>query len=229
MFGVEYLYARVSRRSTEKGRWSLFLNSQRQWRPHEDAAEGVELSVRSVYAQNEVYLEVCNPAWEQRWKCGFGLLGVVGLSFFVILIWYGLAVHPIFTGNVFYLIPLNFLSADKVEIIFGWVFVFPLALGSVFLIYGWLFGMGMGAAFFSYLRGRIRFNRHTRKVYVLRPSYCGGNKIFDWDRLSALMHRASPKDSSINEIASMLTLYHAPLIEMIWTQLERTPFLWGLL
>ncbi|CBJ40372.1 conserved hypothethical protein (plasmid) [Ralstonia solanacearum CMR15] len=45
---------------------------------------------------------------------------------------------------------------------------------------------GLGApAFFTSLRARYRFNRTTRKVYVLRPKRYGGNVILDWDRVKA--------------------------------------------
>jgi hypothetical protein len=38
---------------------------------------------------------------------------------------------------------------------------------------------------FTALRARYRFNRTTRKVYVLRPQRYGGNVILDWNRVQA--------------------------------------------
>jgi hypothetical protein len=68
-----------------------------------------------------------------------------------------------------------------------WLLCFPLALGAALLLY-LHFGLnGVHTAFFTYARGRIRFNRQTRKVYVLRPRWCGGNAVLDWDRLRAIV------------------------------------------
>nr|WP_288355252.1 hypothetical protein [uncultured Pseudomonas sp.] len=59
-----------------------------------------------------------------------------------------------------------------------------------------------GAYWFIYLRGtvltalcaRYRFNRTTRKVYVLRPRKFGGNVVLDWDRVQAHPHWHAPGD-----------------------------------
>ena len=79
--------------------------------------------------------------------------------------------------------------------------------------YGWFEGMGMRTAFFTYARGRIRFNRKTRKVYVLRPNYCGGNKVFEWERLVSLFRRAPEDHPMAQKINGALVLYHPPFQE----------------
>lgn len=68
----------------------------------------------------------------------------------------------------------------------------------------------MRTAFFTYARGRIRFNRKTRKFYILRPGYCGGNRVFEWDRLVALFRRAPENHPMARKIQGTLALYHPP-------------------
>ncbi|MFP5445398.1 MAG: MFS transporter, partial [Betaproteobacteria bacterium] len=57
-------------------------------------------------------------------------------------------------------------------------------------------------AFFTALRARYRFNRTTRKVYVLRPKKYGGNAILDWDRVKAHVKWAPPKSWTVEQLAS---------------------------
>ncbi|NSX15939.1 MFS transporter [Cupriavidus taiwanensis] len=54
--------------------------------------------------------------------------------------------------------------------------------------------------FFTLLRARYRFNRTTRKVYVLRPDRYGGNVILDWDRVQAHPNWCAPREMSPDEI-----------------------------
>ncbi len=60
----------------------------------------------------------------------------------------------------------------------------------------------VGVYWFNFLRAvvltalcaRYRFNRTTRKVYVLRPRKFGGNVVLDWDRVQAHPHWHAPGD-----------------------------------
>ena len=74
--------------------------------------------------------------------------------------------------------------------------------GSVFfciglLAFGWF---AAGVYWYNYLRAteltalcaRYRFNRTTRKVYVLRPRQFGGNVVLDWDRVQAHPYWRAP-------------------------------------
>lgn len=70
----------------------------------------------------------------------------------------------------------------------GWFLLFPMALCCVYMLHLLFYGQGGITAWFGMLRGRIRFNRLTRKVYVLRLDSCGGNAVFDWDRLVCLIN-----------------------------------------
>lgn len=77
------------------------MDHQRHWAVAEEGpAEGVGLMPSSVYAQNDVYLEFCNPAWNFQWKAVFGSALIVPLMFLVIWVWYGFAVHPVLFDRV---------------------------------------------------------------------------------------------------------------------------------
>ena len=210
MFNAEDGYARARRKSPAKARRELNLDGQRQWRTDEPSdAEGVGLPGRCVFAQNDAYLELCNPGWDVQWRAGFGNFLVVLPALFIVWMWFGFAVHPLLYGRVLMFFRLSEHPADAGDLWFGWLFLFPLALGCVFLLYGWFYGMGMRTSFFTYARGRVRFNRLTRKVYVLRPDYCGGNTVFEWERLVALMSRVSKDNPLASSVIGSLVLYQA--------------------
>lgn len=214
MFIRESSYLQSQRKSPVYGHTFINLDGQRHWRVNEASdAAGIGIPGRCVYAQNDAYLELCNPGWSRQWWAGLSAIGVVLTSSLIILAWYGFAVHPLLFKKVMFVFP--WLMGDyepgtkDVAIVwFGWLLCFPMAIGASFLLYLSLVLSGMRTGFFTYLRGRVRFNRKTRKVYVLRPGYCGGNKVFEWDRLLGLLE-ASPADGrQFDEFA--LALYHPP-------------------
>lgn len=208
MFIREEGYARLHRSSPAKSRAHINLDGQKHWPTNRSGARGISIPTGSAFAQNDAYLELCNPGWDLQWRAGIGNLYVVLPALFVIWGWYGLAVHPLlFKQTLFF-----FAVSDRVSstILWGsWLLFFPMALGSAFLIYMWFFKMGMRTCFFTYARGRIRFNRLTRKVYALRPKYCGGNVVLDWERLVALFDPQS-LDRWDKQGVAMLALYHPP-------------------
>lgn len=213
MFNAENGYARQQRKSAEKGRKELNLNGQRAWKVNETSdAEGIDIPGRCMFAQNEAYLELCNPGWDVQWRMVLGTLIVMPFASLIIWMWYGIAVHPILFNEVIFMWNVETRDPEDWSLLwFGWLLLFPLALGVTVLLYGWFFGMGARTNYFTYARGRIRFNRLTRKVYVLRPGYCGGNKVFDWDRLVALPSRVPAGHPMASEIIGSLALYQAPL------------------
>ena len=209
MFGMEDNWMRFIRKSRAKALDGFNVNGQRQWKVDERCdAEGVDIPGSCVFAQNEAYLELCNPGWAEQRIVMFGLLGMTAFSLLIIWMWYGFAVHPILFGHIFEVVRPSTRPADWGDYAFGWGLFFPLAVGAAFLIFAGFYYMGGRTLFFTYARGRIRFNRMTRKVYVLRPGYCGGNKVFDWDRLVALCDLSGGgRKSTIKALA----LYHPPL------------------
>jgi len=115
------------------------------------------------------------------------MLLFVGTAVFLTLwMFYGLAIHPLLTGNILFLW-FGSLEARAIYIWFGWLFLSPCAA----LMYAyWHLSVFPGVirpSFFTFARGRIRFNRVTRKVYVLRPKFAGGNVVLDWDRICAVL------------------------------------------
>ena len=64
------------------------------------------------------------------------------------------------------------------------IFSILVLIGALTLCY-FLWPMIVAPALFTSLRARYRFNRTTRKVYVLRPKRYGGNAILDWDGVQA--------------------------------------------
>ncbi|MCR8957937.1 MFS transporter [Variovorax sp. S2] len=54
--------------------------------------------------------------------------------------------------------------------------------------------------FFTLLRARYRFNRTTRKVYVLRPARYGGNVVLDWDRVQAHVNWCAPREMTHDDL-----------------------------
>jgi hypothetical protein len=208
MFIREEGYARLHRSAVVKSRAHINLDGQKQWPTDRSGARGVTMPNGSVFAQNEAYLELCNPGWNLQWRAGIGNLYVIFPALFVIWFWYGMTIHPVLFGQLIFFW-YSTSDFDVGDLIFGWALGFPLALASAFLIYMWFFKMGMRTCFFTYARGRIRFNRLTRKVYVLRPEYCGGNVVLEWARLVALFDPQSTNRWDKQAVA-MLALYHPP-------------------
>jgi hypothetical protein len=128
------------------------------------------------------------------------------MSILIIWLWIARAVFPSITGHMMPIDGDAGQSAVLGEYLFGWLVLFPLAAICGFLIFASFYHMGARSSFFTYARGRIRFNRITRKVYVLRPGYCGGNKVFEWDRLRALCDIRGDRKGGIGSLA----LYHPP-------------------
>ncbi|MDR2324182.1 MAG: MFS transporter [Acidovorax sp.] len=65
------------------------------------------------------------------------------------------------------------------------------------LLFGWLsttvyWYIYLRATLLTALCARYRFNRTTRKVYVLRPRQFGGNVVLDWDRVQAHPYWRAP-------------------------------------
>lgn len=80
--------------------------------------------------------------------------------------------------------------------------VLSFSLAVIALVYFLFWPHVLAPAFFTALRARYRFNRTTRKVYVLRPKKYGGNAVLDWDRVEAHVKWAPPKSWTAEELAS---------------------------
>ena len=211
MFVRENAYARKKSRSSEQGSKYLNVDGQRQWRVDEPSdAEGVSLPGRCIFAQNDAYLEICNPGWDLQWRAGIGNFFVVIPALLMIWWWFGFAIYPLISdGVIFFFVKTSLGDGDKVLLWMGWLLFFPLAIGCGFLLYLWFFVGGMRTAFFTLARGRIRFNRLKRKIYVLRPRYCGGNVVIDWDKVVALLKPEGVRRGD-KETVQAIALYRPP-------------------
>ena len=208
MFVRENSYAIARKKSIEKGRAHINLEGQKQWPTNRSGARGVTIPNGSAFAQNEAYLELCNSGWNLQWRAGIGNPYVILPALLIVWMWYGLAVHPLLFGEIIFF----FVIGDEVPntvLWLGWLLLFPMAAASAFMIFAWFYYMGMRTCFFTFARGRIRFNRLTRKVYVLRPKYCGGNSVFEWDRLVALFEPEGI-GAGAKQTIKALALYHPP-------------------
>lgn len=210
MFVREYVYMRLRRQSLSAARKHIRLKAQHNWGVDEPGpVKDLFLVQRCLFAQNDTYLELTNPGWDFRWRIGIMMFYVVMPALFIIWSWYGLAVHPVLTGKYFMFVPEPMYPAESGDLWFGWLLPFPMALGCFYMLHLLFFAQGGITAWFGMLRGRIRFNRKTRKVYVLRPDSCGGNVVLDWDRLVCLMDPKAKNpwnDLRIEAVA----LYHPP-------------------
>lgn len=218
MFQYELMFALAKRKSRERVRRCLQLGETRLWGTKERCARGVSVPGRAIYAQNDVYLETCNPIWELTGFRTFQIILVIPVVVAVWLFWYGLGVHPLFTGNTYLFGQVDPIKGDEAfTYAMGWLLCFPSAITFSWVAYIILVSLGgTFTMFFSPLRGRIRFNRITRKVYVLRPSYAGGNRVFDWDRLQAIVdwlgysYAFNENDIRNKRTNWFLVLYHPP-------------------
>jgi len=210
MFALEYAIFNYRKSSPEEFRVESYLDSQRQWMPHEPgpAKDRPGLPYHGVYAQNDTYLEVDNPGWGERWAIFFALLLGAPFGLYVIFIWFGMSIYPLFTGQEL-TATFELVESDKMFMALGWL-IFIGGAGMCAVIYVTMFALGGRTLFFCPLRGRIRFNRKTRKVYVLRPKCCGGNAVFEWDRLRALMEYLGSRNPQRENKHIILTLYHPP-------------------
>jgi hypothetical protein len=218
MFPNEYVYQRARKRSVAEGRQCIQADgSKKRWKPTEPSDPGgVVLPGRCVYAQNDAYLELCNSGWERQWKAGIGTVFILLPCLLIFWSFYGFALHPLFFDHVLLLWGSSENLSTSADLWFGWLLIFPLALGCCALLWLWLDIMGVRTCFFTSARGRIRFNRVTRKVYLLRPKGCGGNAVFEWDRLRAIVDMdgydlLAKKNGAPGKAAYYsLILYHPP-------------------
>lgn len=141
---------------------------------------------RTLFDFNEHFIELSNLGENTR-SLGFLLLILLTLP-------------ALFLGRATLVDLINdpFLSEN-------WLIAALAGGGIAFLSFGLLFFFWryfFSPAFFTALRARYRFNRTTRKVYVLRPRKYGGNAILDWDRVKAHVHWAPPKSWTAEQLAS---------------------------
>ncbi|WP_343665190.1 DUF6708 domain-containing protein [Paraburkholderia tropica] len=132
----------------------------------------------SLYAYNDTYIDVRTPHDEKRGlitlPLGFGLvLFIVMLAF--CLYFFG---HAVVTGRA-----VNGEVETGLDcILLGISVLVPLC--SLYVYFKYLFRY-LRLEAFTARRLIVRFNRITRKVYLLRPKNIGGIVALDWDKTQA--------------------------------------------
>ncbi|EEG07476.1 DUF6708 domain-containing protein [Pseudogulbenkiania ferrooxidans] len=147
----------------------------------------------AIYCKTASYLDVCTYNDDKRGLLtlvfGALLYGMVPFSITTAVISYNIAVSPEEGG----LEPISLLAG-----LVSWVMIFAVA----YAFYRYLARIWRLEAF-TMRRLVVRFNRNTRKVYFLRPSFLGGVKAYDWEAIDAGL----PKDMPNHEgVGGMLVL-----------------------
>ncbi|MBZ9574727.1 hypothetical protein KGR00_08420 [Halomonas coralii] len=133
---------------------------------------------RSIYRMNDTYMDV--RTFFDEWRGGIVLglspllLGVLGFPFSFLIPMGGdlMSGHTFHTGRA---IEASDYMAFLV-LLFGWLLML-----AAFIYLFWIFRM-------ECLVQRhivVRFNRKTRKIYINRPNFAGGNRVYDWDDVVA--------------------------------------------
>lgn len=148
------------------------------------------LSMRAIFDFNEHFIELSNTG-ERRRSLTLMLLMVMILPGAYLL-------HALVRDS-------SAILFDTVQLTRDWMIGISMGAGFMIFFLGafYLFWLLLFApAIFTALRARYRFNRTTRKVYVLRPKKYGGNAILDWDRVQAHVNWTPPSGWTPSQIAN---------------------------
>ncbi|MCU1720350.1 DUF6708 domain-containing protein [Pseudomonas sp. 5P_5.1_Bac1] len=166
------------------------LNQKRQPGQEElNAPDGVGESVSdlaydnsSLYAHNDTYIDLRTPNDEKRGIVSIFSLGIYGVIFQGLIGTLYLAAKRIFSGHRH-----NGELLETADYFFLVTFpIFWLLVLVIFLKYTLRF---IRLESFTARRIIIRFNRITRKVYLLRPKHLGGICIMDWDKTEVIVDK----------------------------------------
>jgi len=167
------------------------INRKRQPGQEElDAPDGVGDSVstlvcdnKSIYFHGDRYIDVRTPSDEKR-----GVITVFAVCIYGIII-YAFVMTMVISIEQFSLGGRGSEVVPLTTIDYFFNVLFPLlwlvALG-VFLRYTLGF---FRMESFTARRIIVRFNRITRKVYLLRPKHLGGIRIMDWDKTEIIIDK----------------------------------------
>ncbi|AVG15884.1 MULTISPECIES: DUF6708 domain-containing protein [Chromobacteriaceae] len=145
----------------------------------------------SIYRKTKTYLDVCTYNDDKRGLLTF-LFGVICYGLYVCTYILGFQIFQLITGKD--VLGFDFYpDADFWVGFIGFVVITP----------------AVWYCFFRYLlkiwrlealtmrRLVVRFNRDTRKVYLLRPGYLGGVKAYDWDMIDIGLPKDMPNHQGI--------------------------------
>ncbi|NNJ16212.1 hypothetical protein CSV86_013785 [Pseudomonas putida CSV86] len=133
----------------------------------------------SLYEHNDFYIDLRTPSDEKRGLITFFFLILGGM-----LAWAGMA-------TIWFAVS-DFMATDRGT---SWEFyIFGLTFAPLTANIALYFFLKFSIKFFRLesLTARriiVRFNRITRKVYLLRPKHLGGIRIMDWDKTEILIDK----------------------------------------
>ena len=168
-----------------------FNNQQRKPGQAElHAPEGINESVSdrihensSIYSHKENHIDVRTPNDEKRGVITFFASCIYGMLIYAFLMTLFISSNQIRTGHG----PLSKATLTSSDHFFNILFplLWLLVLG-IFIKYTFRF---IRLESFTARRIIVRFNRITRKVYLLRPKHLGGIRIMDWDKTEILIDK----------------------------------------
>ncbi|RBL81998.1 hypothetical protein DDE05_40650 [Streptomyces cavourensis] len=159
---------------------------QTELRAPEGVGESVSEKVydnHSLYAYTDVFIDLRTPSDEKRGVVTIFLGWIYGFITYFLLMFSSTSVAYIAVGHGYY----DETPLTGVDYFF--LLLFPLlwlVLLGIFLKYTLRF---FRLESFTARRIIIRFNRNTRKVYLLRPKHLGGLRIMDWDKTEVLIDK----------------------------------------
>ncbi|NWL76209.1 hypothetical protein DM872_05050 [Pseudomonas taiwanensis] len=154
------------------------------------APEGVTESIsktvydnNSIYAYNDTVIDLRTPSDEKRGLITIFLGWIYWFLFYFLLKFSSTAAEYIIAGHGYYEdVPL----ASKDYFFLPLFPLFFMTILGVFLKYTFRY---FRLESLTARRIIVRFNRITRKVYLLRPKHLGGIRIMDWDKTEVLIDK----------------------------------------
>ena len=144
----------------------------------------------SIYRVTNKYLDVCTYNDDKR--------GLLTFVFMVLL--YGLV--PWWWGDInqWWSIIDRGVAPNGDALDVGYIVLLLVSIGVLLLVtyvfFRYLIGVWHLEAF-TFRRLVVRFNRQTRKVYLLRPGFLGGVKAYDWDMIDVGLPKDMPNHQGI--------------------------------
>lgn len=156
-------------------KFDLGADDETDYQDHEISCSERAEDFGLLHAYNEKWLEV--RTWNNDIRGVLTLFGVFFYSFFG-----GLSLY-ISLGMIYAYMHGYSIGSKKLYLPEDY---FPMTLATVVMIF--IFGgvlyftqkFFFKYELFTHRWMRIRFNRKTQKVYLLRPAFCGGLRVFDW-------------------------------------------------
>lgn len=136
----------------------------------------------SVYAYSDIYMDVRTSNDEKRGLITVFLGWIGGFLFYALAELGNISIRRMHAGHNPNGQPL--MGSD-----YFFLIVIPLiCVGAIFIYFKYAFPY-LRLESFTARRLIVRFNRVTRKVYLLRPKHLGGIQILDWDKTQIVVDK----------------------------------------